>query len=464
MRGRKALDPVSRRAHTPHMVLVTGLRRRGPGDRRLDVFIWAGLTAFVGATYFVVVLGVGALTGNSGEPNVGLAVIATAIVALGFEPVRRRLDRLANRALHGRAPSPYDVLRQFSDAATGQYEAGEIPVRMAKLLAEATGARCAQVWLVVAGRLSLSASWPAAEATIVESPEPAADARDASGGHRRALAVHHDGELLGVLRVEERADRPLTPVEERLFAGLAAQAGLVLRALGLRAELSHRLAELSARAEELRRSRIRLIAAHDDERSKLERDIHDGAQQHLVALTVNLRLALTLMVKSPTRAARLLDQQASAAQTAIETLEQLAHGIYPSRLVNAGLAPALRVATADGPLNVVVTETSTRRPTPEVEAALYFCCMEALQNAAKHADATEANVELNVAADGRVQLTVEDDGCGFEPSELQMGAGLANMHDRIGAIDGHLVVQSAPRHGARLDIYIPALLPAATAS
>ncbi len=437
------------------MAALSPRSRRVRGDRRVGLLVLSGLVAFVGTVYLVA-LALGWLLGDNGSPSVVLSVIATAIVALAFEPVRARLHRIANWSLHGSPSSPDDVLRRFSETAAGQYDEDEIPARMSKLLVEATGAEWAQVWLVVAGRLSLSATWPSGADAVDELPEATGDSYDASGPDRRAMAVRHDGELLGVLRLQERAGRPLTPVEERLFAGLAAQAGLVLRAVRLRAELAHRLAELSERADELQRSRRRLISAHDDERRKLERDIHDGAQQHLVALTVNLRLAHTLLRKSPERASRVLGQQAVAAETALATLEELSHGIYPRRLVDEGLAAALQAATDSGPLRVVVSNRSTARPPINVEAALYFCCLEALQNATKHADATCAHVEIDVLSSGEVRLAVQDDGRGFTPDEVRTGAGLANMRDRVDAVGGVLELHSTPGQGTRVDIRLPA--------
>jgi|SoiMethySBSTD1v2_1073268.scaffolds.fasta_scaffold22051_3 signal transduction histidine kinase len=437
--------------------------RWGGRDRRVGLLVLSGLVAFVGSIYLIA-LGLGGLVGEEGTPSVGLSVIATAIVALGFEPVRKRLQRMANWALHGTASSPDDVLRRFSETATGRYDGDEIPAEMSKLLAEGTGARWAQVWLVVADRLSLSATWPV-EADAVEEPpdpsDPMDHTRDAVGPRRRSLAVRQDGELLGVLRLEEHDDRPLTTVEERLFAGLAAQAGLVLRSVRLRAELAYQLEQLSDRADELQRSRRRLISAHDDERTKLERDIHDGAQQHLVALTVNLRLALNLLAKSSERAARLLEEQAGAAEVALETLEQLSRGIYPRRLIDEGLAAALRSVTAASTLQVSIVDRSAGRPAPDVEAALYFCCLEALQNTAKHANAEWATVEVDVALDGAVQLVIEDDGRGFDPDRVRLGAGLANIRDRVDAVGGSLDLRSAPRAGTRLEIRVPARRPAA---
>ncbi|HYJ66931.1 MAG TPA: ATP-binding protein [Nocardioidaceae bacterium] len=437
------------------MAYGAGRRRRGRGNRRLSAFVLSGLVIFVGLVYGTVVLGVGALIGDRGAPSLGLTVVATAIVALAFEPVRVRLERRVNEMLHGSPTSPYEVLSHFSETIVGRYDGAEIPGRMAKLLADGTDANWSQVWLVVSGRLTLAATWPGSIDPALEPPEPGDDARDASGPRRRALPVRHDGELLAVLRLEERGHRPMSSVEKRLFIGLAAQAGLVLRGVRLRAELSQRLAELTDRAEELRQSRLRLVTALGNERTKLERDIHDGAQQHLVALAVNLRLALTLVPGSPLRAGELLEQQEVAAETALETLEELSRGLYPRRLIDEGLAAALRAATASGSLPVTILDRSTRRLSADVETALYFCCLEALQNAAKHADATRASVGIEAAIDGEVRLVVEDDGRGFDADRIRMGAGLANMRDRIDAVGGRLDLHSRPGNGARLDIHVP---------
>ncbi len=402
--------------------------------------------------YVVVVLGGGALIGRTESPNLALSVLATAIVALGFEPVQARLEASAQRLVRGGTPSPYDVLSRFSETVTGGYTTEELPTRMATLLAQGTGAEWAQVWLIVQDRLTLAATWPPDADADRTAPEPQAEARDASGAGRRALTVRHGGQLFGVFRLQERPATPLTSVEERLFTGLAAQAGLVLRLVGLRAELAARHAELQVRAEELRASRERLIETQDAERRRLERDIHDGAQQHLVALAVNLRLAETVAAQAPDRAAQVLAEQADAARVAIETLSQLSRGIYPRLLADEGLVPALRAAVATGAVPVVVEADGVGRlPTP-VEAALYFVAMEAVQNAAKHSGAATTLVRLS-AAGGSWRLVVEDDGAGFDPvavHESGGGAGLVNMRDRLDAVGGTVSVESLPGTGARV--------------
>jgi signal transduction histidine kinase len=430
---------------------------RSRGDRRARLLVLAGLAAFVVAVYVVVVLGGGALIGQTDSPNLALSVLATAIVALGFEPVQARLEDASIRWVKGGTLSPYDVLSRFSETVTGGYATEELPERMAMLLAQGTGAQWAQVWLSVHDRPSLAATWPPDADTDPAPPDPRPDARDATGVGRRALTVRHGGQVFGAFRLQEHPGQPLTAVEERLFNGLAAQAGLVLRLVGLRAELAARHDELLARADELRASRERLIETQDAERRRLERDIHDGAQQHLVALTVNLRLAETLATRSPERAAQVLAQQADAARAAIETLSQLSRGIYPRLLVDEGLVPALRAAVTTSAVPVTVEADREERLPPEAEAALYFCAMEAVQNAAKHASATAVTVRLAVV-EGSVRLTVRDDGAGFDlagPGAEGTGAGLVNMRDRLDAVGGWVSLASEQGRGTTVTAEVP---------
>ena len=438
------------------------LSRSTADERRSRVVAVVGLTAFVLGVYVVVVVGGGALLGRTASPSVPLSVVATVIVALGFEPARGWTASVARRRFGTSGSSAYDVLSHFSETVTGGYATEELPDRMVRLLAEGTHAEWAQVWLTVQGRLRLVASWPPDAGAVDEVPEPAADARDLSGDGRRAIRVRHGGHVYGVFRLQERAGVPLSSVEERLFAGLASQAGLVLRLVGLRADLAARHEERAARAAELQLSRERVIAAQDDERRRLERDIHDGAQQHLVALAVNLRLVETIAAKDPDRAARVLAAQTAAAHEATETLSRLVRGLYPRLLAEEGLAAALAAALAGTDLPVTVVDDAARRLPDEAEVALYFFAMEAIQNAAKHAGATGIVVRLESTDDG-VRVTVADDGHGFRTDARTSdsgGAGLANMRDRIDAVGGTVAVESAPGRGTRVTATVPLREPA----
>jgi signal transduction histidine kinase len=422
------------------------------------LLVWLGLATFVGVTYAVVVLGGGSLVGRSGATGPALPVLATAVVALAFAPVQSRLEDLARRWLRGGAPTPYEVLSRFSSAVDGAGAPHELPAQMARLLAEGTGARWTQVWLVVQDRLTLAATWPPGASAEAAPPDPRSGARDATGPGRRAVLARHGGQGFGVLRLQEHARRPLSVGEERLFVGLAAQAGLVLRLAALEQELASRHRQLVLRDEELRASRDRLIAAQDEARRRLERDIHDGAQQHLVALTVHLRLAQTVAARAPDRAAQLLAQQSQAAVEAMSTLSQLSRGIYPTVLAGQGLLAALRAAVATSPVPVDLSRVEARRLPEHVEAALYFVTLEAVQNAAKHSGASVITVALT-ATDDEWQVQVGDDGAGFDPVralDVAGGAGLVNMADRLDAAGGRLSVVSAPGRGALLTATVPA--------
>jgi signal transduction histidine kinase len=421
-------------------------RRHSRRELLGTALVGAGLTAFVAFVYVVVVLGGGILVGRTSTPSLGLSVLATAVVAVAFDPVQSRLERWVSRVVLGGRTSPYDVVRSFTTTLAGQHPDSELPERMARVLAEGTGADSAQVWVAIDDRSVLAATWPPSHA-------------DPAGSVARRVPVRHGDEVLGALVVRERPGVVLTPVEERLFAGLADQAGLVLRGARLRAELELRLAALSKRAEELQVSRARLVDAHDAERRRLERDIHDGAQQHLVALAVNLRLAGTLATHSPDRADALLTEQERAGTDAIATLVRLARGIFPPRLEAAGVAEALRPAVAAMGSTVELLASGVGRYPPAIEATAYFCCLEALQNAVKHAHASSTQVALLGTAT-TLEITVEDDGRGFDPGTGRSGAGLTNIRERVESVGGELTVSSAPGLGTRIRAVLPASPPA----
>ncbi len=420
---------------------VADLYRRGTGRAVVVV----GLVLFVLAVYVLVVLGGGALVGRTDSPSPALSVLATSVVALAFAPVQSRLERIWLRLA-----TPYDVLTRFAGGVgagegDGVVGAEDLPGRMSRLLAQGTGALWAQVWLEGSG--TSAGRWPLEEPTAVVGADGP-----------RSLPIRYGDQVLAELRLQERPGVPLTSVEERLFVGLAAQAGLVLRLVGLRAELEDRHRELRARTRELEGSRGRVIEAQDTERRRLERDMHDGAQQHLVALALNLRLAQVVASRSPERVAQVLAAQADAARLAIDTLSSLGRGIYPRMLAEHGLVAALRAGLATSTVAVTVEAVGNGRPPPVLEAALYFCCMEAVQNAAKHSDAAQVTVVLR-HDDERWHLDITDDGSGFDaPRTLSAGTGLGlmNMRDRLDAVGGSVTIASEAGSGTVVSAVAPA--------
>ena len=393
----------------------------------------AVLVTFIALVYAAIVVGIGALVG-AGAGNPVLSAAAAAVVALAFQPLRVRARHLADRVVYGERATPYEVLGTFGDQLAGTYSADDVLPRIARVLAEGVGAARARVWLRVDGDLRVVASWPS-------------DATDA-GPDDFSTDVRHQGDELGALSVSTPANDPLDPTKEELVRHLAGQAGLMLSNVRL-------TEELRARLDDLRAAQKRLVTAQDAERKRLERNIHDGAQQQLVALAVKLRLAEQLTARDPEKARDALVQlQADATQT-LEDLRDLARGIYPPLLADEGLGAALKAQARRATYPVHVDDALDRRYAPEVEAAVYFSCLEALQNVAKYAEASSARVRVVEDANELV-FDVVDDGGGFDPTARGYGTGLQGIADRLGALDGSLEVTSAPGRGTSVRGRVPA--------
>jgi signal transduction histidine kinase len=413
--------------------------------------VYGLLAAFITAVYVAIVVGLGSLVAQHGaRAGFWLSIAATAVVAVAFQPVRARVQHLANRLVYGRRASPYEVLAQFAERTAGTYATEELLPRMARILAEGTGARRADVWLRADGVFRDDATWPPGEPPF---PQSRADTggRLAVPGADRVLPVRYQGEVLGALSVSKRPGESLTPAEGKLLADLAAQAGLVLRNVGL-------WEQLTARLEEIRASRQRLVAAQDEERRRIERNIHDGAQQQLVALTIKLNLTEGLIGTDPEGERELLAELRQEAACAVEDLRDLARGIYPPLLAGEGLTAALRAQAAKSPVPTSVQADGIARYPQDVEAAVYFCVLEALQNVAKYAGAGSARVRL-AASEDELRFEVADDGAGFDPGTKAFGTGLQGMADRLSAHDGVLDVQTSPGAGTvvtgRLRVRVP---------
>ncbi len=409
--------------------------------------VYGALAVFITAVYVGIAVGIGALVGGGGKPNLGLSILATAIVAVGFQPVRERVQRVANRLVYGKRATPYEVLSQFSERVAESYAADEVMPRMARVLAEGTGAQRADVWLRVAGAWRDAAVWP------LDAPQHGSIAVENGtlpvlNGINRLVEVRHQGDLLGALSVTKRVGESLTPVEENLLTHLAGQAGLVLKNVGLSSDLQARLVDLRA-------SRQRLVTAQDEERRRLERNLHDGAQQHLVALKVKLGLAEMLMGRDVEKARLTLDQLKGDADEALETLRDLARGIYPPLLADKGLQAALESQARKATVPVTVDAENLGRYSQEVEAAVYFSVLEALQNVQKYAQASQATVRLR-EQDGTLRFEVGDDGQGFDVASTARGSGLTNMADRLDALGGTLTIRSTPGRGSELSGSLPA--------
>lgn len=415
--------------------------------------VYGALAAFITIVYVGIVVGIGSLIGSGGKPNLGLSIFATAVVAVGFQPVRDRLQKVANRLVYGNRATPYDVLSEFSARVAETYVGEEVLPRMARVLADGTGAERAAVWLRAVDRLHAAAIWPETGDGMVSFPVTG-QLLPVIPNVDRAVAVRHQGDLLGALSVSKRQGESLTPIEEKLLDDLANQAGLVLKNVRLTADLQRRL-------EELRGSRQRLVAAQDQERRRLERNLHDGAQQNLVALKVKLGLAEMMAAKDPHKARELITDLKADTDEALETLRDLARGIYPPLLADQGLKAAIQAQARKATLPVTVEGDGVGRYPQEVEAAVYFCVLEALQNVQKYAGASSATVKLS-ELEGRLQFEVDDNGRGFDRTRVALGAGITNMDDRLDALGGTLMMTSEPGHFTRVSGSLP--LPAAAAA
>jgi signal transduction histidine kinase len=417
--------------------------------------VYGALALFITAVYIGIAVGVGALVGGGGKSNLGLSILATAIVAVGFQPVRQRLQKVANRLVYGMRATPYEVLSRFSERVAESFAVDDVLPRMARVLAEGTGAQRADVWLHTGTVLRAAASWPPGGAVI----EPVAlmtGTLPPLPNTDRVVEVRQQNELLGALGVTKRGHETLTPIEEKLLADLAHQAGLVLRNVRL-------TADLQARLDDLRASRQRLVAAQDHERRRIERNLHDGAQQHLVALKVKLGLVKMLTTRDPERANATIIELERDADEALETLRDLARGIYPPLLAEQGLAMALRSQARKAMVPVQIDADGVGRYPEETEAAVYFCILEALQNVQKYAMAS--GVEVRLREEGE-QLLVEvaDDGCGFDVTTTVRGSGLTNMEDRLDALGGTIQIESTRGAGTTLRVTLPVSHPPVAAN
>jgi len=268
----------------------------------------------------------------------------------------------------------------------------------------------------------------------VELPEP--------GAARGSTVIERDGQPVAALIHDAALE-----YNPGLVDSVCAAAGLTLDNERLQAELRARLVDLQA-------SRARLVEATDTERRRIERDLHDGAQQQLVALRISLGLARQLVASSPGEAAELIAQTERQAVGALEELRELARGIYPPLLADLGLRAALEAQASKAAIPVTVQAPGLGRYPQKIEAAVYFCVLEALQNVAKYAQASAAGVTLH--PDGQwLAFTVEDDGRGFDPATTPRGTGLEGISDRLGALGGTADVTAAPGRGTRVTGRVP---------
>jgi len=455
-----------------------------PGARRVSGGILVAVASAAAVTVAVllglatVLLALGRLPDRREHAVLVAATAGLVLVALVARPLLSGA-RAAARRLTGRSDRPPDdLLAAFADRAAGGAALVDLLRELAESLSRTWRLSAVEVWTGGGDALTRTVAVPEHELPVtrlgiddlarlrrvsVAGPgwlrtwlADVLNGRD-HGQLRLAPAVHGDT-VLALVVIERPADgdrfgegieRELVEVTRRL--------AVVLRNRDLDQQLQDTLGDLRRTNADLRASRARLVAAADAERRRIERDLHDGAQQHLVTLAVGLGLLRdTLPSPTPDGAAwpAVLDQLDRQVDRASADLRQLAHGIYPSLLRDTGLAEALPAAAKRSALPVTVAVADLDRYPPQVEAAIYFCCLEALQNVTKHAKG--ATVSLRAwAGEGEVRLELTDDGPGFDPDHTPPGAGLQNMADRLGAVGGSMACWSAPGEGTTVRARAP---------
>jgi signal transduction histidine kinase/uncharacterized membrane protein len=461
----------------------------------------AGLIVLVEVTYLLVVIGLGHVPSSSDRQVLASSMIAAAVAALLSIPARVRLTEIANQRVYGNRKAPDEPLRTFAGRMSRAVPLDELLLQLAESLHKTLGLTTAEVWTGTDGVLDRVASVPnrpsarihlnGEELTVVARAHVSGNAwaqvwipsllAGRESNLVRVVSISHLGQLLGLVVVERPANAaPFDDEDDQGLAELARPLGLALHNVRLDSALQASLDELRRRNEELRASRARIVAASDGSRRQIERNLHDGAQQHLVAMAVKIGLARRLLESDPAAASTLLEELRSDVQDTLTELRELAHGIYPPLLRDRGLPEALQTAANRATLPTTVEAEDIGRYPEGVETAVYFCCLEAMQNAGKHAGAgAELTVRVMVEAASTPASTngtspsngtngtaapatppalcfsVHDDGAGFDPAVGGAGHGFVNMRDRLGAIGGSLEVSSAPGAGTTIAGRIP---------
>ena len=454
-------------------------------SRRLQVYVerlvaptisLVGLTAVVAAVYVIVVVGLARAPTRDERTLLVLSIVAAGISALLYVPVRRRLADFSNRLVHGARQPPEELVRTFGARLSRALPLEELLLQLAEALRSVLALEAAEIWTGSGGVLERVVSEPdrgSATLRLTASEEAVVARSGVSGPARlavwlsqlladrgdavvRVAPIAQSGELFGLIVAERAAEaEPFDEPAEKVLADLARQLGLALRNVQLDSDLQVSLAELRRQAEELRLSRARVVAAADAERRRIERDLHDGAQQHLVALEANLGAVRALIDSDAEKAKAILGELRCAVQEAMQDFRDLAHGIYPPLLQDRGLSEALANAARRAGIRSRLEAATSRRYEPEIEATVYFCCLEALQNAAKYAgDGARATIRLSEKEDALL-FEVADDGSGLDSARTTFGTGLTNMRDRLEAVGGDLRVESTLGRGTRVVGTIP---------
>jgi signal transduction histidine kinase len=353
------------------------------------------------------------------------------------------VERWANRLVYGERATPHEILVQFSHRSS-ELSDDELIERVPGLIADGTGATAAAVWVRSTSGFRTASTWPAD--TAARSIDGLGEFADPDGD--RSWPVLQEGELLGGISLTKHKGETVTPTEEVLLADLAGGLGLAMRNARLTAELRRQITELQA-------SRERVLAAADAARRQLENTLDSGPQQQLVALKVKLGPTRKRAEQvGATKTAALLTQLEQQAGDAIAAIRVFASGIYPPLLEAEGLEMAIEQQARASSLSVSVRTADIGRYPREVESAVYFTVLEALQNTTKYANASSVSVSLT-AFNGTLEFEVTDDGDGFDTTTVNPGTGLEGIADRLDTVGGSLTVSSEPGRGTTIAGIVP---------
>lgn len=409
------------------LALFAGILRYRLWDIDLVIrrtIVYGALAAFIGAVYVGVVVGLGGAVGG----RTGLSIAATVLVAVAFDPLRSRLQRIANRLVYGERASPYDVMADVSHRLAGMTSPAQALPAIAEAVARGVGAERARVTLVTPGGDRVEVTYP---------PDDPGTAP-----YDRTLPIAHQSEPVGELAVGKRPGDPLRAAENRLLEAIGSQVALALHGLRLTERLRTRLEDLKRTTAQLERSRHRIVSAQDAERSRLEREIHDRVESRLIAIDAMVEQAERAS-KAGARTAALLEEAAAEANRVQDTLRDLARGIFPPLLSDRGVTSALEGYARKIGASVAVRASGLGgRFDPNAEAAVYFCCIEAIRSAARRADGSRIRVDLAVDDDW-VSFEVRDRAHGLSDAAMT-GADLQLIVDRVEAVGGRMEIVASP--------------------
>jgi signal transduction histidine kinase len=400
--------------------------------------LWLGISG----AYFGVAWALGLAAGQ--RLPIAAAILLTIVATVVFQPARHWLEGLADHWVFGERLSGYQAVRQLGATLETTVDVAALGPRLATTIRSALGLR----WVRVSSRRSRG------ESILLEPIGWDGIAPTAIAAAASVVPLAHAGELVGVIECGPKLEGRLDERDQDLLAALGRQAALALRNARLAADLTDQLELVNVQAHELAESRARIVQAQDAERRRMQRDLHDGVQQHLVTLAAKLRQATVLRTPD---VQRVVHDLASEAEDAVFALQDFSNGIYPSVLSDEGLPAALWSQAQRLPVTVeldIAASVVGRRFDRESEAALYFVAVEAIVNAHKHASADRIRVILRQAGK-ELWLEVVDDGRGMPSYGEPRGLGLANMKDRMAALDGSLEIESRPGEGTRVIARVP---------